>query len=212
MDLKPKVKINRRELNIQISADPQKQVQKKIKVFVNDNYFEPAVQEMQEEFEEHPITQELDGGIEATNISNTLRGNFPDDEGKNLYSFIGFAGDNPTDDIRPFLIPNTKNGPKLELVDQDKTKLQFTYEIKPPDLKNIYSKTPMPWGGGLSWAKRIEIGIPGLGRFLNKIGVKGSRSGGGIQIKNELRRAKFSPRKYLTEIFDNLKKNFARKR
>lgn len=201
MCAEPTVKINRQQLNIQLSANGL--LQTKAKDYVNKNFFIPAVKEMKQQFEQHPITQEIEGGIEADNISNTLKGDFPSDEGKNLFSFIGFQnGDTPIDDIRYYLDPVNPSGPKLKLTNINKGKLQYTFEVTPPSLEEIHKNTPMPWADGLSWVKRIETGIPNLGKFLNKIGIKGSRSGGGIQVKKSLRDGKYAPRSYMTQIIN----------
>ena len=51
--------------------------------------------EMIQEFEQHPISKEIDGGITAYNTSETLNGV------TNLYSFIGFnSGDRPLEPIK----------------------------------------------------------------------------------------------------------------
>ncbi len=207
----PKIRINRRALNTQIAITQEKILKSKAQKYINDNIFEPAVEQMIEDFENHPVTIELNDGVLAENISNTLAGDFPNDEGKNLYSFIGFSENRPTDQIKKFLDPRNANGPKLKFKETNKEKLTYTFEIITPDLNVIYKNTPMPWASGLSWAKRIETGIPGLGRFLNKLGLKNSRSGGGIQIKNEIRTARFSPVPYLSAIFSNFKNRISKR-
>jgi hypothetical protein len=167
---------------------------------------------MQEDFESHPVTQELDGGIFADNISNTLKGNFSNNKGKNLYSFIGFSEETPTNSIRRFLDPKSKFGPKLKLEKVNKSQGSFTFKITAPDKDAIFDSTPMPWASGLSWAKRIEQGIPGLGMFLNKIGIKGSRSGGGIQVENKLRPARYTPVRYISDIINKFIKRATTKK
>ncbi len=69
-----------------------KQYQKEINRII-DQEFNKIKDEFIDEFMNHPITQEIQGGISATNISGTLGGI------TNLYSFIGF--DEGTDPIRP---------------------------------------------------------------------------------------------------------------
>lgn len=208
-----KIKINTKNLYTQLASVKDSTLERKTKQIINEKIFTPAVNEMIEEFESHPITQEIEGGIDAENISNTLKGNFPDDEGKNLFSFIGFrSGDNPIQKIRRFFSLRSKFGPKLQLKTVSKARLVYTYEISAPDIEQIYKSTPMPWAPGLSWVRRMETGIPGLGRFLNKIGAKNSRSGGGVQVKNELRSARFAPKKYLSTIFNNFLKRVSNRK
>jgi hypothetical protein len=50
--------------------------------------FEKIKKQALKEFNEHPVTQELEEGIGASNISKTLPGTKDD---ANLFSFIGFA-------------------------------------------------------------------------------------------------------------------------
>ena len=51
-----------------------------------------------ERFENHPVTLEIEGGPNASNLSGTLGGY------GNLFSYIGFsAGENPTDPLRQYL-------------------------------------------------------------------------------------------------------------
>ncbi len=79
-----------------------KEYQKLVRSSINDE-FEKIKQKYIEEFNNHPITQEIKGGISANNISGTLNGI------TNLYSFIGF--DEGTDPIKPInLIQNKRKG------------------------------------------------------------------------------------------------------
>ena len=48
--------------------------------------FERIKKQALAEFDKHPVTQEINGGIQAKNISNTLPGTKGD---ANLFSFIG---------------------------------------------------------------------------------------------------------------------------
>ena len=172
-----------------------------------DQVFEDAVIGMQIEFEEHPVTREIDGGISSPNISNTLGGGAAP---KNLFSFIGFeAGSNPIEPIQNALSPEDPAGPKLQYggktITADKN-ASFTFRVSSPDKQAIYKRTPMPWASGWSWAQKIETKIPGFARFLNKFMDEPSRSGGGVQIKgHDLRSEEYSPPDggYLTTIFQN---------
>ena len=201
------IPIDQRALFAQLSvAEPV--LKKEAERIMRKEIFEPAVGQMMEEFESHEVTREIDAGINAQNISETLSGDFKDDKQKNLFSFIGFeSGDSPTDPIRERLDPSHPNGPKLVYKGMDKNKMQIRFEVRAPNEGSIYDSTPLPWATGLSWAKRIEVGIAGLGKFLNRKGLKQSRSGGGIQVENQLRPARFIPTKYLSQIFKNFLQN-----
>ncbi len=157
--------------------------------------FEQAVEELQQNFEESPITLELEGGIESKNISNTLMGG---DEPESLYAFIGFPrGENPTQIIREQLNINVDGGPQIKFAGKESGKNVYKFEISAPDLIKIYEKTPLPWAPGLSWAEGIEKGIPGFNHFLAFFTNKSnSRSGGGLQVKNEMRGNSYIPPAY----------------
>ena len=135
-------------------------------------------------FEQHPVTIEIGGGTGATNISGTLNGI------GNLFSYIGFnAGDKPLSPIRQML--------KKYEIRFHHTKTKTVINITVPNAKDIFKVTPLPWATGRSWAKGIETGISGLGRYLN-IDSPRSRSGQGIQAKKRLRVGKFNNTSYLS--------------
>lgn len=167
-----------------------------------DVIFENATIAMQREFESHPVTQEIDGGISSSNISGTLGGGKAPN---NLFSFIGFpGGSSPTDPIRKRLDPSNTEGPKMVKVGQDTrgTTTRYQFKVSMP-FEQIYKDTPIPWAKGLSWAEKIETNIPGYSHFLAKYGLKNSRSGGGVQIEKAVRGGEFSPPEggYLKGIF-----------
>lgn len=175
---------------------------------LNDEVFLPAVESLKEAFDQHPVTEEIRGGIDSPNISDTLDAHFREEAKKgdspaNLTSFIGFdEGDDPLEPIEERLDPSHPDGPKMVYKNKDSDSLTFHFEVKAPSTEAIYDVTPMPWGsGGISWAKRIEQGIPGVGYFLNSFTKKGSRSGGGIQIGNQLRGGTYRATSYLSGLF-----------
>lgn len=146
-----------------------------------------------DDFGQHPVTREIQGGAEASNISDTLGGQ------ENLYSFIGFnSNSNPTEIISEEIKNKTQLRRKKFLLKSGK--LYFELNVLVP-LKDIYEKTPLPWESGLSWAKGIEEGISGLGSYFRKKGV--GRSEGGLQNKTKFRDAEFKPQKYLSTLFAN---------
>jgi len=141
--------------------------------------FDQAVNQLREDFDEHKVTREIEGGIQAENISETLRGG---EAPENLYSFIGFhAGDRPTEEIRRRLSPKHRDGPKIKYEGKDEQRTTWRFRVTAPDREGIYDATPMPWAKGLSWAQKIETGIQGFQSFLAKFGLTSSRSGGGVQ-------------------------------
>lgn len=154
---------------------------------------EKIKQEIIEEFENHPVTQEIDAGIESTNISNTLNGI------TNLYSFIGFEnGDRPLEPIREEL-------KKINLKYTINSKGELIFNVEFPTAKDIFKVTPMPWAAGRSWAQGIEIGISGLGYYLKK--AKNSRSGLGVQSETQVRSgARFRNTKYISQLVNSYTK------
>lgn len=151
--------------------------------------FEKVKREILNEFNTHPVTVEIEGGIYASNISNTLSGV------TNLFSFIGFeANDRPIDPVRNLLQQSTmrKNIGRRGLI-------SYTFEI--PTTKDIFLATPLPWAVGRSWAKGIEEGLSGLGYYLKK--VQNSRSGLGVQSQKIIRpQYRFRNIKYISDIMN----------
>ena len=173
--------------------------------------FDDSVKGMQKEFEADPVTRELDGGVDASNISETLGGGGAPD---NLFSFIGFdEGSKPTQPIREALDPKSRSGPKLgptvQLPNASNGLPVYGCQVSGPKINEIYAQTPIPWGPGMSWAEKIETDIPGLARFLARYTTTPpSHSGGGLQAKGDLPSrdgARFTPpeKGYLSRIFSN---------
>jgi hypothetical protein len=200
-------KINRKQLLLELKVVEPILVKEAERV-LRENYFDPAVEEMKREFLSHPVTQEIKNGVGSENLSNTLGGGSK----KDLFSFIGFnQGDDPILPILEKLDSKNESGPKLKYVrGSQKQNLEFVFKVESPDKEAIKRDTSVPWAEGLSWADRIEKGIPGLGYFLNRKDKVGSRSGGGIQIDNKLRDKKFRPVSYLSTIFKNFLKNITK--
>lgn len=157
--------------------------------------FEKIKNEMLDEFNSHPVTREIEGGIDSSNISGTLSGI------TNLFSFIGFeAGDNPITPIRELL-----NKSSFRISSGNSGIARATFDI--PSAKAIFSITPMPWATGRSWARGIERGISGLGYYLKKI--KGSRSGLGIQSQKQVERGvRYKNVQYISALINKYEKKF----
>lgn len=149
--------------------------------------FEKIKIEMISEFDQHPITIEIEGGINAENISKTLSNI------TNLYSFIGFeSGDKPTEVIREML----KKSSYKKIIGKNSI-INYSFEI--PTAQQIFTATPLPWETGRSWAKGIEEGISGLGYYVRT--VRNSRSGLGIQSQNQVRKnVRFKNTQYISAL------------
>jgi hypothetical protein len=156
-----------------------------------------AQQKMIQDFESHPVTQEIDSGPEGYNQSGTLGGY------GNLYSFIGFEeGMDPLTVIRRLL----KKALTIRAIPSNHKSMIMQFEVTLPSKEDLFNATPMPWQSGRSWAEGIERGISGLGNYINRTSFS-SRSGEGVQTKNRIRGGQFRNTKYLSAILVELQKN-----
>jgi hypothetical protein len=192
-----KVKINQAKINQALLKNP-----KMIK-FIRDEvyslaeeYAEKNKQEMLNEFDNHPVTKEIENGPDASNISNTLAGD------GNLFSYIGFnEGDNPTEVVRDILNNSVKVDSRAK-ISADSKGLKINFPISAPTLSEIESQTPMPFEGGRSWVRGIEKGISGFSNYIFRKFIQGSRSGTGIQTESEVRTGSFKPTSYMKQILN----------
>ena len=161
--------------------------------------FEVAKAILLEDFENHPVTKELEEGradpLYGRNISGRLDGV------GNLYSFIGFKSSegNPLDVIRDIL-KDLKVGKAVG----SNGKVIIATNIKGSLKEYIYRKTPLPWATGRSWAKGIEEGISGFGYYLRTEKGGDSRSGGGLQsTKQKVRSGRYENGPYLSPMLND---------
>ena len=151
------------------------------------------------EFLNHPVTEEIINGPEASNTSGTLNGY------GNLFSYIGFYdGDEPI---------------KSVLEEFEKSTIIFSglidggasWKIYIPNKQDIWDASPMPWAQGRSWAKGIETGISGVGYYLysQRRNMQNSRSGPAIQTQNKITRPRFKNVKYISAILDKYEQKFS---
>lgn len=188
--------LNVARLRVKVAQDPNGKL-KAVATQRANVLFEDSVVKLQAEFEESEVTQEIDGGIGASNISDTLRGGAAPE---NLYSFIGFPNGEdglPTDAIRKRLDPAHPDGPKIKLEAKDTQRGIWRFRVIAPggaDREKLWKATPLPWAKGLSWAQKIETGIMGFAHFLARFTKsKASRSGGGVQVAPTVRAASYTP-------------------
>lgn len=152
-------------------------------------------QQLLNDFNAHPVTKEIEGGVSSPNISGTLGGM------GNLFSFIGFdSGSDPVSIIRTLIN-------KIRLVKKIKSKkitrkgVSFGVEFFAPKLSEFERSTPMPWATGRSWLLGIERGISGFGYYISR--KLSGRSGGGIQSNNQIRSGSFRNTSYFSKIYSN---------
>ena len=150
--------------------------------------FREIKKEMLSEFNNHPITKELDQKTNANPSAFVGDGS--------LFGFIGFnENEEPTQIIREML-----KSTELKFI-RIKDKV-IDFKVFYPSKEELFLATPLPWATGRSWLKGIESGLSGLGRYLD-IDSDASRSGGGIQSEFSVRSGGFKNTKYITEILNN---------
>lgn len=202
--------MNQKQLIKEVMSQQGKLLVREATALVRSDIFQPAVQEMQQSFDDHPVTREIEDGYMADNISNTLVGVKSKDYPRNLFSFIGFEqGSDPTDSIRDLLSESNPLGPKMKYIRGSQIEnITFEFRVTPPAKKDIFDASPMPWADGLSWADRIEKGIPGVTQFLAKPNLPQSRSEGGIQIEAQVSPgARFKNTSYMSRILNEFVQN-----
>lgn len=165
-------------------------------------YVLPIIEEAQEklikDFYSHSVTKEIKAGPNASNSSGTLNGY------GNLFSFIGFdRGEDPIAAIGEVIRQ------KLLVTVRAISNGRFRISIaNPPSKEEFFSVSQIPWASGSSWAEGIEKGLSNLGSFLYRgKGLPKSRSGTGIQIKNDLRAASFRTQPYISKLVDKFYKD-----
>ena len=176
-------KINTKNLYSKVSNNKkfQQQVNKKVQLTVENNK-KLALQEL----ENHPVTQEIMSGPGARNSSGTLGGY------GNLFSFIGFS--DGTDPISPLskLIKTATMVKKIRGTVAGK-QIKLKFQLFTPNREQIR-------------LAGIEQGISGFSYYMYKKFTAG-RSGMGLQTDHELGKAIFTPKKYISGIIENFKKN-----
>jgi hypothetical protein len=150
-------------------------------------------QELLEDYNDHPVTRELEAGADSENISQTLNGI------GNLTTYIGFQeGSNPTEPVRDKLKTVTLN-PKGKVSDSD-SNLSFEFDVIAPSIEEIEAVGSLPFEQGNSWIRGIENGISGFGAYIYGRMFKNSRSGKGLQGRRTFRQGNFRPVSYMNEI------------
>lgn len=196
-----KVKINQRQLKKEVFGDGERVVATQLRPIIQQRIYD-AQEQMVEDFEDHPVTQEIEAGNSAENSSGLLGGY------GNLFSFIGF--DEGSDPIGPLAqifrrkIPFSVRG--INGLGK------FNVTIQAPSKQEIYDVGQVDWMGGRSWLDGIEKGIAGLNRYLydEDYGFDNSRSGTGIQVKKEVRGVTQGRAPYVSKILNDFKQRLTR--
>lgn len=192
-----KLKIDQNSVKKKLRAPNKKMEQAATAAAIKQ--LDDAKDQMLEEFDNHPVTKEIEAGVESSNISGTLGGY------GNLFSFIGFdRGSNPIQFLRNLII-NTISLPKKPFA---KRRGVYFFRVKVPTMKTLETETPLPYEKSRSWIRGIERGISGIGYFIfRKRNNSYSRSGGGIQTEKKARGGvRFGNMPYLSRILENFYK------
>jgi len=167
---------------------------------VVEQRFEVARKKMISDFNKHAVTQEIEAGPHAENISGRLGGY------GNLFSFIGFSSsDRPISIVREYMQRKPRVYKKAG-VRIGAHSVDYTFRMAIPTVSEIEVLAQTPWGGR-SWVSGIEKGISGLGYYMyNAQGIGASRSSTGVQLENRLRSMTYRPVKYMTDILKKFRK------
>ena len=143
------------------------------------------------EFNSHPVTQEIEAGPEASNSSGTLGGK------GNLFSFIGFDdADTPVAPIRELL-----NKITLGSIKKNTAAGVLEFKVNMPSEEEFEAISKMPWETGRSWLFEIERAISGLGNYIYGQ-FKNSRSGTGYEASSPVDTKTFSPVPYFRTMLE----------
>ena len=190
-----KIKLNQNKIAEALAKNSKMNalINKKVHSIVKQ-YVQNSQAQMVNEYENHPVTKEIENGPDASNISNTLGGV------GNLFSYIGFEeGSNPTEIVKKILEDSVEvvNRPEVSVKGKD---LKINFPVSAPTMEEIEAMTPMPFEGGRSWTRGVEKGISGFSNYIFRKFIKNSRSSTGIQSESEIRSGNFKPSPYLSLI------------
>ncbi len=168
-----KVTINHNVLLAKILKSEQ--TQKQAFEFLNEKV-ERAKDELLTEFNQSPVTQELEAGEDASSLV------LPQGYG-NLFGFLGFdAGREPIGPVREELekIEITSRKPQV-------SGRTWVFRIIFPSEEDLEKVSKMDWESGRSWINAVTKGLSGFSHFLSSLKRRLGRSGGGVQVESDLR-------------------------
>ena len=155
-----------------------------------------AQQMLLQEIDEHEVTQSLENGTKSSALGYQA----------NIFEFLGFSrGDKPVEVLRSAYsnFIHVKRVPLKKKVSATRINYDFT-----ASLAEIYTQTPLPWGGGRSWVKAVEKGgISNFNYTLANSRYQTSRSGTAIQSDYVVRDFNYKPVPYLSPIINKFRAN-----
>lgn len=199
-------RINLVQLRKELDAQEARIIAPKMKEVLNEKFKEEKAN-LLKEFDQHPVTQELNAGPNAESSFITTK------SGGNLYSFLGFVqGIEPAKDLRRNLEIGISKGQVRKQV-SSKNKIIYTLETRIPTIEELKRR-----GELLKWTTRsfidiIEKGVNNFRRYLFDDSGRlspYSRSGPAIQIKHDIKQgrpAQVKPIPYISKLIEDFKKN-----
>ena len=155
--------------------------------------FESSKKRLIQDFKNHPVTKEIEGGPSASNLSGTLNGY------GNLFTFIGFVfGSQPTAAVERMLRENVTLG-QVKKKSTLRRRITVSVDINIPSKAAFHTATPLPFENARSWLYGIETGISGFGSYMFKK-WKTSRSTRGIETKKKIRSGSFRNTTYFSSM------------
>jgi len=159
-----------------------------------ENIIEKEKSSLIKAFNNHPVTQEIEAGPKASNISGTLGGY------GNLFSFLGFyAGTNPVEPVRDLLYTIRRKTLKI-------VKGKYYATVQYPSKEEINASSPMTFESARSWVDGIENGISGFSQYIYTRYLAG-KSKEGVQSDKMNRGGRYQKRNYLFSMLSIFVKN-----
>ena len=198
---RPKIKINWVKVQKKINREMPKSRRTLVKVSkLAEKQLRVAKRELISEFNNHPITKEIEAGPDANNTSGTLGGY------GNLFSYIGFyEEEDPIELVRLLLNEYELKKPKVVI---RKSNIQYKFRVIGMTKKRLFAATRLSWLGK-SWLQGIESGISGIGKYLHDSAdyLHGnSRSSTGIQSSQRIRGGAYRPTQYISALLNSFEK------
>lgn len=164
--------------------------------------FELEKNKLLEEFDNHPITQQMYAGADDPSI------NYPGGPLNgvgNLFSFLGFRdGKDPALSLRT-LLEKYLYLQKRYTVKKSSRGIIFNNTAHLLSRDEIYDRTPMSWTSR-SWVKAVEKGVGGYQLFIRGYRTN-SKSGGGVMSENgRVRSGSFKNTSYFNKMYTNFLK------
>lgn len=163
-------------------------------------FWEREKERMINEFENHPVTNELESYHPDQRSEFLPNGNLTA-----LFGYEDVAGE--VNNVRDLLDESN-----IVFINQGRVYGDGSYTVSAkaevPSIEAINSATPLPWQEGKGLIDAVELGVSGFFRTLFGGKFDDSRSGGAIQIQAKVRDKSFpglGRGSYLRGILDNFK-------